>query len=79
MNDDWRLTDQIEYLHGRILLQTAYPQPEINHDHCEFCFSKFGLSGALTYGYCTEDHYYWICEQCFDDFKEMFEWQVSPN
>lgn len=46
------------------------------HRHCEFCWEK-----ALTYEsatfYCTEDMYYWICEECFHDFKEQFHWQVK--
>lgn len=22
--------------------------------------------------YTTEDEYHWVCKECFDDFKEMF-------
>ncbi len=25
------------------------------------------------------NEYYWICEPCFNDFREMFEWKVSSS
>ena len=50
------------------------------HDHCEFCGLKFSeKEGDLHHGYCTEDEYYWICENCFEDFKEMFHWKVVED
>ncbi len=41
------------------------------HEHCEFCFEKAMTDKACTF-YCTEDLKYWICEECFNDFKEQF-------
>ena len=47
------------------------------HDHCEFCGAKFSCSdGDLKSGYCTLDKYHWICPQCFEDFKEEYEWRL---
>jgi transposase-like protein len=47
-----------------------------NH-HCEFCWEKFGEeNGVLHIGYCTCDRYRWICEQCYNDFKELFDWKL---
>ena len=49
------------------------------HDHCEFCFATFMVEDhpdVLHEGYATEDNYRWICETCFDDFKDRFEWMV---
>ena len=44
------------------------------HEHCDLCYEK-----AMTYisgiFYCTEDMEHWICEECFNDFKEQFNWQ----
>ncbi|MBM2824639.1 MAG: hypothetical protein HW402_303 [Dehalococcoidales bacterium] len=31
---------------------------------------------VIHVGYATIDDYYWICENCFQDFKEMFAWNV---
>ena len=44
---------------------------------CEFCWEKFSdFDGMLHEGYTTEDNYYWICPDCFNDYKIMFEWTV---
>jgi predicted Fe-S protein YdhL (DUF1289 family) len=32
---------------------------------------------VLHEGYCTQDEYHWICDQCFKDFKERFHWTVE--
>ena len=44
------------------------------HEHCELCYEKAmtDISGIF---YCTEDMKHWICEECFNDFKERFDWQ----
>ena len=50
------------------------------HDHCEFCGSKLSLSeGDLDRGYVTSDDYHWVCESCFADFRDEFEWVVGPE
>lgn len=56
------------------------PNPGNDHDHCEFCWSKFlqlDGQGGLTKGYSTTDGYRWICDQCFNDFVSEFEWKVQ--
>lgn len=31
-------------------------------------------------GYVTaDDAYHWLCEQCFADFREKFNWTVVPS
>lgn len=79
--DDWRLNGQEKYLNEVRLRFEEYlpPRPSWDHDHCEFCFATFStISNAKheTEGYTTEDHYRWICKRCFNDFKEMFKWEV---
>jgi SET domain-containing protein len=81
--DDWRLTNQERYLKGVALYRRQYePANEENdHDHCEFCFTKFmraAAPDALHDGYTTQDRYRWICHSCFDDFRDMFGWTVAP-
>ena len=46
------------------------------HEHCEFCWEK-ALTDKNCEFYCTEDMYYWICAECFRDFREKFNWQVK--
>ena len=80
---DWRLQGQERYLKGATLIHRRYRRypknPERDHDHCAFCWAKFMVEdhpGVLHIGYATTDDYHWICEGCFEDFKEMFGWQV---
>lgn len=78
MQKDWRLTNQMNYLYQATLVKSVYNASGNNdHDHCEFCFDKFGESDGLQKsGYCTIDRYRWICNECFQDFQEQFEWQL---
>ena len=71
MINDWRLTNQQDYLESQTL--TLKKHDPMIHDHCEFCLETFGNAGLDT-GYCSDDGYYWVCEQCFEDFKDYFGW-----
>ena len=80
---DWRLQGQEKYLTGTALVRRTYSRysenPAWDHDHCEFCWAKFSTvpgEGVHTHGYCTPDEYRWVCETCFDDFREAFGWSV---
>ena len=44
------------------------------HEHCELCGEKAMTDMNCTF-YVTDDLRYWICEECFHDFKEQFHWQ----
>ncbi len=80
---DWRLTNQEKYLKGVTLYHREYSRycENWDHDHCEFCLEKFSEqqypSGSLHEGYTTEDNYRWICEKCFNDFREDCEWELG--
>lgn len=41
------------------------------HEHCEFCWEKATTDKECSF-YCTGDLKYWVCEECFNDFKEQF-------
>ena len=43
------------------------------HEHCEFCWDK-AMTDTEGIFYCTDDMYTWVCEGCFDDFKDDFRW-----
>lgn len=73
--NDWRLVNQQEYLMNAELSKSVYKPLSKNwdHDHCAFCWDKFSENAEdLSSGYCTKDKKHWICEECFNDFKEMF-------
>jgi hypothetical protein len=84
--DDWRLQGQERYLADRELewSQWTAKREEWDHDHCEFCWAKFGPVGAgavdLSAGYVTAaDGRHWICPTCFDDFRSSFRWTLASG
>lgn len=51
------------------------------HEHCKFCWHKFmknpnGQKDCSNQGYCSTDGKYWVCEECYDDFKLLFNWKL---
>jgi len=75
--DDWRLRGQ-DFLIGKKLYYRKWrsKKPQWDHEHCEFCWEKFMETNpeTLHYGYTTEDNRHWICQDCYEDFKDMFQW-----
>jgi hypothetical protein len=80
MNErDWRLTHQENYLNGVMLIRRQWrpSQPGWDHDHCAFCWAEFGPSENVIHeGWTTTDEGHWICDGCFADFREQFQWRV---
>jgi hypothetical protein len=79
---DWRLQGQERFLHGVTLLKKRYHKYRDGweHDHCEFCGRKFSEApGDMHIGYATTDNYHWVCEDCFNDFSQVFDWKVSAG
>ena len=83
---DWRLRGQENYLTGVTLVHRPYRRyaanPKWDHDHCAFCWEKFMVDDhpdVLHEGYATLDDYHWICERCFQDFREQFRWTVVDD
>ncbi len=76
-NPDWRLTNQADYLYEKELVFESYhPYKEgWEHDHCAFCGETIDVKSPKAYA--TKDRYHWICQECFEDFKEMFKWKVE--
>ena len=77
---DYRLSGQEIYLKDVKLVWKKYTRysDDWDHDHCSFCGAKFmeeDLPEVLHEGYATVDEYYWVCKKCYEDFKEMFNWQ----
>jgi hypothetical protein len=82
--NDWRLRGQEKYLKNVPLWWKKYARysESWEHDHCQFCWAKLmeeDYPDVLHEGYATEDNYRWICEQCFKDFKDLFEWKVMAE
>ena len=80
MNEnDWRLTNQKNYLYKKELIKGKYiPYKEgWVHDHCAFCSERIDEKTSIAYS--TIDGYHWICEECYNDFREMFGWIVKES
>ncbi|MCL1892736.1 MAG: hypothetical protein FWG02_00685 [Holophagaceae bacterium] len=78
LSNDWRLCNQMEYLKGETIKHSKWITLEESwdHDHCAFCSDKLDAS-TIEKAYCTTDYYHWICPECYNDFKEMFEWTLE--
>ena len=73
--EDWRLNGQEDFLFKAKLKKT--PSYDL-HTHCDFCWAKFSTyEEDLKWGYTTYDERFWICEECFNDFKDRFQWEVD--
>lgn len=84
--EDWRLRGQEEYLQNRVFrYQKFMGLPNVSdHAHCELCWHKFmenpdGVKDCSGEGYCSTDGIYWICEECFKDFKEKMNLRLADK
>jgi len=76
--DDWRLLNDVQHL----LCQEIDPVdgediiehlPHINK--CQFCWDKVE-DNKKGFWYVPLDKSCCICEECFNDFKEQFNWYL---
>ena len=76
--NDWRLTNQMDYLYQKKLKKSNLLDfPDKDHEHCAFCWEKIGKGEDMIHeGYTDEDAYHWVCNDCFNDFKDTFKWEV---
>jgi histone acetyltransferase (RNA polymerase elongator complex component) len=68
-----RLMGQEKYLKNKTLHISKFVSnsEKWDHGHCAFCSKKIDANTTDTF-YTTEDNSYWICEDCYNDFKQMF-------
>lgn len=80
LHNDWRIMNQEKYLSGKHLrFRNFVKASDWEHEHCCFCTKKImedcqDIDDCTTSGYSTLDNYYWICADCYADFKEKFKW-----
>lgn len=75
---DWRLFNQDKFLQGKRLFRNHFvPTEQNDHEHCCFCCEKIDQENPEAY--CTTDINDWICLQCYEDFKEQFQWQIESG
>ena len=86
---------QEQFLQGAAFRRKPYRawREDWDHDHCAFCQRRLVEKGtpsddpeAQTVGYAApgrgpqgEDDYHWVCDECFADFRDRFEWTVVES
>ena len=66
--------------HLKTIIQRSkktYETEQNDHEHCCFCCEKIDKENPEAY--CTTDLNDWICLQCYEDFKEQFQWQIEKG
>jgi len=72
--DDWRLRNDVKHLEGMSVNPTdgeAITLHMEDNRECTFCWRKVS-DNPHEHWYVTEDVGSCVCEDCFQDFKDMF-------
>lgn len=84
-NQDWRLVSYNGHLNGETFkLKHFISNDKNDHEHCEFCWKKItdlqienedcDSEGYVCFNSKTQQTN-WICKNCFNDFKEKFNFK----
>lgn len=77
---DWRLLNDVWHLKGQSINPTDSEELHIHMPqlkHCAFCWCEMkDTFPHHTRWYLPLDRSCCICEACFQDFKEMFDWKL---
>jgi len=81
MEKPWYILEYEEkdYLHGKKLeLKGFTPDHSGDHRHCELCWARISyLKEDSNSGYYEIFSKSWICEDCYNNFKDLFGWTVK--
>lgn len=75
--DDWRLLNDVEYLRNAYMIPTDGEEIAKHASYlkqCIFCWDKV-RDTPHQWWFMSEDMSCCICEECYNDFKEMFSWK----
>lgn len=88
VEEDWRLSQgDFDYIKNHVFKKQYFKSNKNNdHDHCNFCWKKITDleidEEHDTFGYVTLNAHgqeEWVCEKCFNDFKDRFNFKVEDN
>ena len=51
---------------------------EFWHEHCDFCTEKIRTAEERVV-YCTADFCWWMCSDCFEEFKQSLNISIIDN
>ena len=81
--DDWRVMGQEGYLMNKMLQHRVFDRSLCkppDFDQCDFCFALFDKDPYHSkIAYFEPIEQVWICEKCFEDFKDHFHWTVEDQ
>lgn len=75
--DDWRLLNDVEYLKNQYINPTDGEKITKYADHlkkCIFCWDNVN-DNSNQWWFIPDDLSCCICEKCYNDFKELFNWK----
>ena len=82
--DDWRLSfgKPPSFYHQYVwsLKTWKCTRAHWDHDHCEFCKQKISDAEGPDIeneGWSHEQETYWVCSACFEDFREIYQWNLK--
>ena len=81
MNDP---LDHMRFVRGAVLYARNYQRicETGDHDHCVSCWDKFmeeDLPDVLHCGFATQDERHWVCQECFEKFKDAMERKLGQE
>ena len=88
VEEDWRLSQgNFDFIKNHVFKNQYFKSNKYNdHDHCNFCWKKITDleidEEHDAFGYVTLNAHgqeEWVCEKCFNDFKERFNFKVEDN
>ena len=84
MKKPWYIAqyEDLTYLHNQSVelknFKEAFSSNPQEHRHCEMCWAKFGFfEGDNHLGYYEENSGSWICQDCYENFKDLFGWRLK--
>lgn len=85
VKNDWRLDTYDGYLNGATFALKKFVSTKNNdHEHCVFCWQKITdltIEDCDMEGYCamyeSTRQTQWICKDCFNEFKNLFNFNVK--
>ena len=83
MKKSWYIEEyeEKEYLHNKTLYakKIIFSQ-RVDHVHCELCWQRLSnYKDDQDFGYYEPDSISFICERCFNSFKDLFGWKLSDD
>ena len=70
-----------EYLVGETLIPARFvPRLNCDHEHCDMCWRKISCyDGDIHHAYQARGGKSWICEKCYQQYKNEYKWHIGEE